>query len=261
MNALIAEHWPGWPNRRLGADRMLFVAAVVIVAWGLVMVASASVAVGQINDGASLQYFWKQLVFLLIGAAAALVMWCIPMAVWSRTTWAMFGLAVNATVAPRSVFARKNYFYPDLPKGYQISQYELPIVDNGELFIVGDDGEEKRIGITRAHLEEDAALAVPRQHVAQHARQVLAADVVALAQEHLAVPAQRRDAFLNPRPTGILQADNRRAVAHGHLLHLVDFLRMQVFETVLGDNVAKAHIALVSVGLTTASKKDIRRPN
>ncbi len=69
---------------------------------------------------------------------------------------AMFGLAVNATVAPRSVFARKNYFYPDLPKGYQISQYELPVVEHGELFITDDDGKEKRIGITRAHLEEDA---------------------------------------------------------------------------------------------------------
>jgi aspartyl-tRNA(Asn)/glutamyl-tRNA(Gln) amidotransferase subunit B len=69
---------------------------------------------------------------------------------------AMFGLAVNATVAPRSVFARKNYFYPDLPKGYQISQYELPIVEHGELFITDDDGNDKRIGITRAHLEEDA---------------------------------------------------------------------------------------------------------
>ncbi len=67
-----------------------------------------------------------------------------------------FGLAVNATIASRSVFARKNYFYPDLPKGYQVSQYELPIVANGELFIVGDDGRDKRIGITRAHLEEDA---------------------------------------------------------------------------------------------------------
>ena len=68
----------------------------------------------------------------------------------------MFGLAVNATVAPRSVFARKNYFYPDLPKGYQISQYELPIVEHGELFISDADGNDKRIGITRAHLEEDA---------------------------------------------------------------------------------------------------------
>ena len=67
-----------------------------------------------------------------------------------------FGLAVNATIAPRSVFARKNYFYPDLPKGYQISQYELPIVNGGELMIRTEDGGEKRIGITRAHLEEDA---------------------------------------------------------------------------------------------------------
>ena len=67
-----------------------------------------------------------------------------------------FGLAVNATVAQRSVFARKNYFYPDLPKGYQISQFELPIVEHGELFITDADGNDKRIGITRAHLEEDA---------------------------------------------------------------------------------------------------------
>ncbi len=67
-----------------------------------------------------------------------------------------FGLAVGATVARRSVFARKNYFYPDLPKGYQISQYELPIVKAGSLAIVLDDGTVKTIGVTRAHLEEDA---------------------------------------------------------------------------------------------------------
>ena len=67
-----------------------------------------------------------------------------------------FGLAVGAQVAPRSVFARKNYFYPDLPKGYQISQYELPVVQGGKIEIVLDDGARKTIGITRAHLEEDA---------------------------------------------------------------------------------------------------------
>jgi aspartyl-tRNA(Asn)/glutamyl-tRNA(Gln) amidotransferase subunit B len=67
-----------------------------------------------------------------------------------------FGLAVDAAIAPRSVFARKNYFYPDLPKGYQISQYELPVVGKGSLDIVLEDGTKKRIGITRAHLEEDA---------------------------------------------------------------------------------------------------------
>ncbi len=69
---------------------------------------------------------------------------------------AMFGLATHSTVAPRSVFARKNYFYPDLPKGYQISQFELPIVHDGYLDIELEDGSSKRIGITRAHLEEDA---------------------------------------------------------------------------------------------------------
>jgi aspartyl-tRNA(Asn)/glutamyl-tRNA(Gln) amidotransferase subunit B len=67
-----------------------------------------------------------------------------------------FGLATHCTIAPRSVFARKNYFYPDLPKGYQISQYELPIVHSGYIDLVFEDGSEKRVGITRAHLEEDA---------------------------------------------------------------------------------------------------------
>ena len=67
-----------------------------------------------------------------------------------------FGLAVDADIADRSVFARKNYFYPDLPKGYQISQYELPIVGKGQISIELEDGSEKIIGITRAHLEEDA---------------------------------------------------------------------------------------------------------
>jgi aspartyl-tRNA(Asn)/glutamyl-tRNA(Gln) amidotransferase subunit B len=67
-----------------------------------------------------------------------------------------FGLAVGATVSRRSVFARKNYFYPDLPKGYQISQYEKPIVEKGKLDILLEDGTRKTIGITRAHLEEDA---------------------------------------------------------------------------------------------------------
>ncbi|MEJ2609017.1 MAG: Asp-tRNA(Asn)/Glu-tRNA(Gln) amidotransferase subunit GatB [Candidatus Thiodiazotropha sp.] len=68
----------------------------------------------------------------------------------------MFGLAVNAEIGSRSVFARKNYFYPDLPKGYQISQFELPIVGKGALTIDLEDGSQKVIGITRAHLEEDA---------------------------------------------------------------------------------------------------------
>ncbi|HZR38033.1 MAG TPA: Asp-tRNA(Asn)/Glu-tRNA(Gln) amidotransferase subunit GatB [Nevskia sp.] len=67
-----------------------------------------------------------------------------------------FGLAVDARIAERCVFARKHYFYPDLPKGYQISQYELPIVYQGKLDIELDDGTVKTVGITRAHLEEDA---------------------------------------------------------------------------------------------------------
>jgi len=66
------------------------------------------------------------------------------------------GLGINAQIAKRSIFARKNYFYPDLPKGYQISQYELPVVGGGFLDITLEDGSTKRIQITRAHLEEDA---------------------------------------------------------------------------------------------------------
>ena len=68
----------------------------------------------------------------------------------------MFGLAIDAEIGQHSVFARKNYFYPDLPKGYQISQMELPIVGKGFLDIPLEDGTVKRVGITRAHLEEDA---------------------------------------------------------------------------------------------------------
>ncbi len=67
-----------------------------------------------------------------------------------------FGLSINADIDTHSIFARKNYFYPDLPKGYQISQLEHPIVGRGYLDIIIDDGNTKRIGITRAHLEEDA---------------------------------------------------------------------------------------------------------
>jgi aspartyl-tRNA(Asn)/glutamyl-tRNA(Gln) amidotransferase subunit B len=67
-----------------------------------------------------------------------------------------FGLGANAEITRKSVFARKNYFYPDLPKGYQISQYELPVVGKGFVDIQLDDGSSKRIHLTRAHLEEDA---------------------------------------------------------------------------------------------------------
>ena len=68
-----------------------------------------------------------------------------------------FGLAVQATVAPLSIFARKNYFYPDLPKGYQISQYEIPVVQGGRIdFLL--DGQARSVRLTRAHLEEDARL-------------------------------------------------------------------------------------------------------
>ncbi len=67
-----------------------------------------------------------------------------------------FGTAINAHVAKKSIFERKNYFYPDLPKGYQISQAQLPIVGVGQVEIVMEDGEAKTVGVTRAHLEEDA---------------------------------------------------------------------------------------------------------
>ena len=71
----------------------------------------------------------------------------------------IFGLAINAKIENNSIFARKNYFYPDLPKGYQISQYEIPIVSGGFINIMVND-EEKKIRITRAHLEEDAGKSI-----------------------------------------------------------------------------------------------------
>lgn len=69
---------------------------------------------------------------------------------------AMFGLAIGAPVAHHSVFARKNYFYPDLPQGYQISQFDRPTVEKGAIDITLDNGKTKTIGVTRAHLEQDA---------------------------------------------------------------------------------------------------------
>lgn len=72
-------------------------------------------------------------------------------------------LATNCTIAAESRFARKNYFYPDLPKGYQISQYELPIAEHGHI-IIGLNGETKRIGITRIHMEEDAGKLIHDPH-------------------------------------------------------------------------------------------------
>jgi aspartyl-tRNA(Asn)/glutamyl-tRNA(Gln) amidotransferase subunit B len=77
-----------------------------------------------------------------------------------------FGLAIDAQIARKSVFARKNYFYPDLPKGYQISQYELPIVSDGRLSVRTDDGRTLEVEIQRAHIEEDAGKSL---HDAFHA--------------------------------------------------------------------------------------------
>ena len=75
----------------------------------------------------------------------------------------LMGLATNCTITPRSVLARKNYFYPDLPKGYQISQYEEPICMNGFIKVERSDGSQKKIGITRIHMEEDAGKSIHDQ--------------------------------------------------------------------------------------------------
>ncbi|UYO94228.1 Asp-tRNA(Asn)/Glu-tRNA(Gln) amidotransferase subunit GatB [Pollutimonas sp. M17] len=78
-----------------------------------------------------------------------------------------FGLAVGAHIAPRSIFARKNYFYPDLPKNYQISQFEIPVVQGGSIsFFVGD--QERTINLTRAHLEEDAGKSLHEDFTGPH---------------------------------------------------------------------------------------------
>ncbi len=78
-----------------------------------------------------------------------------------------FGVAIGAEIGEESVFARKNYFYPDLPKGYQISQFELPIVGKGEITISPEQGIVKHIGVTRAHLEEDAGKSLHDQFPGQ----------------------------------------------------------------------------------------------
>ena len=73
------------------------------------------------------------------------------------------GLATNCSINEHSIFARKNYFYPDLPKGYQISQYEEPICENGFIEIKQINGSSKKIGITRIHMEEDAGKSIHDQ--------------------------------------------------------------------------------------------------
>ncbi|MEX0772893.1 MAG: Asp-tRNA(Asn)/Glu-tRNA(Gln) amidotransferase GatCAB subunit B, partial [Balneolales bacterium] len=73
------------------------------------------------------------------------------------------GLATNCGIAERSIFARKNYFYPDLPKGYQISQFETPICHDGKIDIELEGGNTKTIGITRFHMEEDAGKSIHDQ--------------------------------------------------------------------------------------------------
>jgi aspartyl-tRNA(Asn)/glutamyl-tRNA(Gln) amidotransferase subunit B len=75
-----------------------------------------------------------------------------------------FGLAVNATIAPLSIFARKNYFYPDLPKGYQISQYEIPVVQGGVVPSCTRATALRKVNLTRAHLEEDAGKSLHEGH-------------------------------------------------------------------------------------------------
>ena len=87
-----------------------------------------------------------------------------------------FGLAIGAQISPRSIFARKNYFYPDLPKGYQISQYEIPVVVGGQIEIIVD-GQTKVVELTRAHLEEDAGKSVHENFTGPHGEQASGIDL------------------------------------------------------------------------------------
>jgi aspartyl-tRNA(Asn)/glutamyl-tRNA(Gln) amidotransferase subunit B len=80
------------------------------------------------------------------------------------------GLSLGSTIAPRSIFARKNYFYPDLPKGYQISQFEIPVVQGGEVSFYLEEGKNnvlKTVRLVRAHLEEDAGKSVHDEFIGQ----------------------------------------------------------------------------------------------
>ena len=105
-----------------------------------------------------------------------------------------FGLAVGGTIAPRSVFARKNYFYPDLPKGYQISQYELPVVSGGALDIVVGESE-KRVRLTRVGGEKVASLSHGQQRQLEVGMALAGAPRLILFDEPAAglSPAERRE--------------------------------------------------------------------
>ena len=109
-------------------------------------------------------------------------------------------LALNCSVNPKSIFARKNYFYPDLPKGYQISQYDQPLAEHGFVDVIAEDagGTVKRIGVTRVHMEDDAGAARPvaRRDVEMPffaERLVVLADLVPLGEVGIEVILARKD--------------------------------------------------------------------
>ena len=126
-----------------------------------------------------------------------------------------FGLAVGAKIAPRSVFARKNYFYPDLPKGYQISQFELPVVIGGALTVLvaagkpGEQGYEKTVQLTRAHLEEDAGKSLHE----------LSGSHVALGQGKTGIDLNRAGTPLLEIVTEPVMRSSAEAVAYAKALH------------------------------------------
>ena len=113
-----------------------------------------------------------------------------------------FGLGIGAEIGRRSVFDRKNYFYPDLPKGYQISQFEAPIVGRGSFEILMEDGSSRRIGITRAHLEEDAGKSLHEDFHGQTGIDLNRAGTPLISDGNMSEGSMRCDVNISLRPVG-----------------------------------------------------------
>ncbi|MDB9865668.1 Asp-tRNA(Asn)/Glu-tRNA(Gln) amidotransferase subunit GatB [Candidatus Thioglobus sp.] len=156
-----------------------------------------------------------------------------------------FGLAVNATINKYSIFARKNYFYPDLPKGYQISQFEIPIVGNGTIDIPLDNGEKKMVGITRAHLEEDAGKSIHD-----------------LYDDYTAIDLNRAGTPLLEIVSDPDMSDAREAVAYAKKIHsLVQYIDICDGNMQEGSFRCDANVSVKRVGEELGTRAEIKNIN
>ncbi|MBI3523011.1 MAG: Asp-tRNA(Asn)/Glu-tRNA(Gln) amidotransferase subunit GatB [Betaproteobacteria bacterium] len=169
-----------------------------------------------------------------------------------------FGLAIGAQIAPRSVFARKNYFYPDLPKGYQISQYELPVVVGGALSVLvaagksGEQAYEKTVQLTRAHLEEDAGKSLHE----------LSGSRVALGQGKTGIDLNRAGTPLLEIVTEPVMTSSAEAVAYAKALHaLVRWIGICDGNMQEGSFRCDANVSVRRPGAPLGTRREIKNLN